>query len=96
MILGIISATKQYSIFDYISMLGALAGVSMPIFWLGLVFMLIFALNLGWLPMSGRLSVGIDLETRFENLPTKSEFILLTKSSRLKSISSMPPLSLLA
>ena len=62
MILGIISATKQYSIFDYVSMLGALAGVSMPIFWLGLVFMLIFSLNLGWLPMSGRLSVGIDLE----------------------------------
>jgi len=63
MILGIISATKQYSIFDYLSMLGALVGVSMPIFWLGLVFMLIFALNLGWLPMSGRLSVGIELET---------------------------------
>jgi peptide/nickel transport system permease protein len=63
MILGIISATKQYSIFDYLSMLGALVGVSMPIFWLGLVFMLIFALNLGWLPMSGRLSVGVELET---------------------------------
>jgi len=61
--LGIISASKQYSIFDYISMLGALAGVSMPIFWLGLVFMLIFALNLGWLPMSGRLSVGVELHT---------------------------------
>jgi peptide/nickel transport system permease protein len=63
MILGIVSATKQYSIFDYLSMFGALAGVSMPIFWLGLVFMLIFSLNLGWLPMSGRLSVGVDLET---------------------------------
>jgi peptide/nickel transport system permease protein len=62
MILGIISATKQYSIFDYVSMLGALAGVSMPIFWLGLVFMLIFSLNLGWLPLSGRLGTGIDLE----------------------------------
>ncbi len=62
MILGIISATKQYSIFDYVSMLGALAGVSMPIFWLGLVFMLIFSLNLGWLPLSGRLSIGVDLE----------------------------------
>jgi peptide/nickel transport system permease protein len=62
MVLGIISATKQYSIFDYLSMLGALIGVSMPIFWLGLVFMLIFALNLGWLPMSSRLSVGIELE----------------------------------
>jgi len=62
MILGIISATKQYSIFDYVSMIGALAGVSMPIFWLGLVFMLIFSLNLGWLPLSGRLSIGIDLD----------------------------------
>ncbi|UCD91224.1 MAG: ABC transporter permease, partial [Desulfobacterales bacterium] len=61
-IFGIISATRQYSIFDYLSMLGALIGVSMPIFWLGLVFMLIFSLNLGWLPMSGRLSVGVDLE----------------------------------
>ena len=61
-ILGIISATKQYSLFDYLSMLGALVGVSMPIFWLGLVLMLIFSLNLGWFPMSGRLSVGIDLD----------------------------------
>ncbi|MEW5909330.1 MAG: ABC transporter permease [Thermodesulfobacteriota bacterium] len=62
MLFGIISATKQYSAFDYLSMLGALIGVSMPIFWLGLVFMLIFAVTLEWLPISGRLSVGIDLE----------------------------------
>jgi len=62
-ILGIISATKQYSLFDYLSMLGALVGVSMPIFWLGLVLMLIFSLHLGWFPMSGRLGVGIDLDT---------------------------------
>ncbi len=62
MLLGIISATRQYSIFDYLSMVGALAGVSMPIFWLGLIFMLIFSLNLGWLPLSGRLSIDIDLE----------------------------------
>ncbi|MBC8479751.1 MAG: ABC transporter permease [FCB group bacterium] len=62
MILGIISATKQYSIFDYTSMVMALAGVSMPIFWLGLIFMMIFSLNLGWLPISGRLSVDIELE----------------------------------
>jgi len=62
-IFGIISATKQYSIFDYISMVGALAGVSMPIFWLGLVFMLIFSINLGWLPISGRLGVEYDIDT---------------------------------
>jgi len=61
-IFGIISASKQYSIFDYVSMIGALAGVSMPIFWLGLIFMLIFSLNLGWLPISGRLGIDIDLE----------------------------------
>jgi len=61
-VFGIVSATRQYSIFDYLSMLGALAGVSMPIFWLGLVFMLIFSLNLGWLPLSGRLSIGVELE----------------------------------
>ena len=60
--LGIISATKQYSIFDYVSMLGALTGVSMPIFWLGLVFMLIFSVNLGWLPLSARLSIDVDLQ----------------------------------
>jgi ABC-type dipeptide/oligopeptide/nickel transport system permease component len=62
MLFGIISATKQYSIFDYISMLGALIGVSMPIFWLGLVLMLIFSLHLGWLPVSGRLTIGVDLD----------------------------------
>ncbi len=60
-LLGIVSAAKQYSIFDYLSMLGALAGVSMPIFWLGLVCMLVFSLNLGWLPLSGRLSISTDL-----------------------------------
>jgi peptide/nickel transport system permease protein len=60
-LLGIISATKQYSWFDYTSMLGSLFGVSMPVFWLGLMLMLIFSLNLGWFPMSGRLGVDTDL-----------------------------------
>lgn len=60
---GIISATRQYSIFDYTSMVFSLVGVSMPIFWLGLVLMIIFSLNLGWLPLSGRLSYDVSLET---------------------------------
>jgi peptide/nickel transport system permease protein len=60
-ILGIISATKQYSWFDYASMLGSLMGVSMPVFWLGLMLMLIFSLTLGLFPMSGRLGVDIEL-----------------------------------
>jgi len=61
-IFGIISATKQYSIFDYLSMLGALAGVSLPFSWLDLIFLLFFSLTLGGLPISGRLSIDIDLE----------------------------------
>ncbi len=62
MVAGIISATRQYSIFDYISMVVSLIGVSMPIFWLGLVLMIIFSVNLGLVPLSGRLSYDIELE----------------------------------
>lgn len=50
---GIISATKQYSLFDRISMLFALFGNSMPAFWLGLMSILIFSLKLRWLPTGG-------------------------------------------
>ncbi|QJC50973.1 ABC transporter permease [Paenibacillus albicereus] len=51
---GIISAWRQNSWFDYASMLIALVGVSMPIFWLGLMEQWIFALELKWLPSIGR------------------------------------------
>lgn len=60
-ILGIISATRQYSWFDYGSMVGSLIGVSMPVFWLALVLMLVFSVVLGWFPMSGRIGVEVDL-----------------------------------
>jgi len=50
---GIISATKQYSIFDQVSMIAALLGVSMPYFWQGLMMILLFSVNLKWLPSSG-------------------------------------------
>lgn len=50
---GIISATKQYSLFDNVSMVLALVGVSMPNFWQGLMMIIIFALNLRWFPASG-------------------------------------------
>ncbi|MCL0041268.1 ABC transporter permease [Dehalococcoidia bacterium] len=53
-IAGVISATRQYSIFDNGSMLVALFGVSVPVFWLGLVLMLLFAVMLDWLPAGGR------------------------------------------
>lgn len=53
LIAGVISATRQYSIFDNLSMVGALFGISMPIFWLGLLLMLVFSVHLRWLPAGG-------------------------------------------
>ncbi|MBR3119360.1 MULTISPECIES: ABC transporter permease [Oceanobacillus] len=51
---GIISAWKQNSWFDFLAMMVALIGVSMPIFWLALMEQWIFAQELGWLPAYGR------------------------------------------
>lgn len=50
---GIISATKQYSAVDSISMVLALLGVSMPNFWLGLMLILLFSVKMGLLPSGG-------------------------------------------
>ncbi|MDQ1147350.1 peptide/nickel transport system permease protein [Bacillus sp. SORGH_AS 510] len=51
---GIISAWFSKSWFDYGAMVLALIGVSMPIFWLGLMLQWAFAIDLGWLPTTGR------------------------------------------
>ena len=51
--IGIISATRQYSFLDSFSMIIALLGVSMPVFWLGLMLILMFSVKLGWLPSGG-------------------------------------------
>jgi peptide/nickel transport system permease protein len=54
LIAGVISSTKQYSLFDNLSMVGALFGISMPIFWLGLLLMLFFSVQLRWFPAGGK------------------------------------------
>jgi len=51
--LGIISATKQYSIFDNIATVIGLLGVSIPNFWQGMLFIMLFSVTLGWLPAAG-------------------------------------------
>jgi peptide/nickel transport system permease protein len=52
--IGVIAAVRQYSLLDRITSVIALTGVSMPIFWLAMVFVVIFTVNLEWLPFPGR------------------------------------------
>lgn len=51
--LGILAAVKQNTLFDNVSMIVSLIGVSMPIFWLALLLVLCFSLKLGWFPVQG-------------------------------------------
>ena len=55
--LGIFAAIRRGSWFDQVSMIGALVGFSMPIFWWGLLLIIFFSGMLGWTPVSGRISL---------------------------------------
>ena len=54
MLVGLLSSVRPG--FDRIATIGAVAGISLPVFWFGLVLQLVFASRLGWLPSSGRSS----------------------------------------
>lgn len=51
--IGILSAVKQYTVIDSASIIFALLGASIPTFWLAMMLMIIFSLNLNWFPSSG-------------------------------------------
>ena len=59
---GIIAGVKRGSLFDHTVMTTALVGYSMPIFWLGLLMIILFSSILGWTPVSGRISVMFYFE----------------------------------
>jgi peptide/nickel transport system permease protein len=65
--IGIVSAVRQNSLLDRLSMTGAFLGISMPAFWLGIVLILIFAVRLHWLPVQGRIDydAGLQVVTGF-------------------------------
>ncbi|MGH2404218.1 MAG: ABC transporter permease [bacterium] len=56
--LGVISAVYRYSAADYAATVAAFFGVSIPIFWLGILLIIVFSVQLGWLPSAGMVTVG--------------------------------------
>jgi len=60
---GIASAARRNTALDGFTMIGSLVGVSMPIFWLGIMEIMLFSVLLNWLPSGSRLSTGIEIES---------------------------------
>lgn len=56
--LGIYSAVRQYSFMDYLVTALSYFGLAMPTFWFGLMMMIVFSVQLGWLPTSGMYTAG--------------------------------------
>jgi len=66
--IGILSATKQYSIFDKLSTIFVFIGFSTPTFWLALLLMILFGVNMGLLPISGIQSIDTSEMATFDRL----------------------------
>jgi dipeptide transport system permease protein len=62
LVAGVIAAVKRGTFADHGVMTVALAGYSMPIFWWGLLLILVFSVGLGWTPVSGRLDLVFDVQ----------------------------------
>lgn len=66
--IGVISATKQYSLFDKLSTIFVFIGFSTPTFWLALLLMILFGVNMGILPISGIQSIDVSDMGHLERL----------------------------
>ena len=67
-LLGVYSALHQYSWIDYVSTFVAFVGLAMPVFWFGLMLMMLFSVQLGWLPPGGMAPLGKEHVTLWDRL----------------------------
>ena len=92
--IGVLSATRQYSVLDHVATVGAFLGLALPSFWIALLMQLVLAVLLGWLPAS---TPGADvagparlryliMPTIVLGLPTLAVFTRFMRSSMLEVI----------
>jgi len=84
---GAYAAQHRKSVSDYVIRILGIILYSIPIFWLGLIFQMYFGANLGWLPVSGRLSPGMTPDYRITGMYTvdaiiKGDWVLLQDALR--------------
>ncbi|MEM8571069.1 MAG: ABC transporter permease [Pseudomonadota bacterium] len=85
--LGFLAAYRQGTIVDTFLMIVAIAGISMPHFWLGLMLLFLFALELGWLPVSGNDPLNLVLPALTLGLSNAAIFARLTRASMIDVMS---------
>jgi peptide/nickel transport system permease protein len=78
--IGVYSAVRQYSAFDKVSTILVFIGFSTPTFWLALLLMILFGVNLGWLPISGIQSVDTSEMNAFERVMDIARHLILPVS----------------
>lgn len=66
--LGVLAAVRRNRLSDHLARVFSVVGVSTPVFWLGLMLLLVFYRHLGWLPGSGRLDVTMDAPARITGM----------------------------
>jgi ABC-type dipeptide/oligopeptide/nickel transport system permease component len=85
--IGIIAAHRRNSLVDMLVTITASIGVSMPIFWIGLIFVLVFAVKLGWLPAGGKAGwKSYVLPSVTIGINSAAIFARMTRSSMLEVI----------
>jgi len=82
--IGILSAVRQYSVFDYAATVFAFFGIGMPSFWFGMLCILLFSVYLGWLPACGRapLAGAVTLVGRIKYLLMPMAVLGLVRTAR--------------
>jgi peptide/nickel transport system permease protein len=75
--IGILSAVKQYSLFDKITTLFVFVGFATPTFWLALLLMILLGVDLGWLPISGYQSLDVTGMNGWEHIMDWTHHLIL-------------------